>query len=113
MAPEVVLCKYYGKPVDVYSFAIVFWQTLSLDVPFEGYDYEKHAKFVVQKHKRPSLGRDWPTLVKRMIKSAWDNDPRERPNFDQICTMIQGELQDHIDVAARTQNLLDGSTSFR
>jgi len=54
VAPEVVLCKYYGKPADVFSFSILLWEMLALSQPFKSYDYEKHAQLVVQKNKRPS-----------------------------------------------------------
>ncbi len=31
MSPEVALCLPYGKPADVYSFAILFWEVLALE----------------------------------------------------------------------------------
>jgi len=111
MAPEVALCKYYGKPADVYSFGILLWQTLSLSLPFKGYDYEKHAQLVVQKQKRPALLKAWPTLLKLMIERAWDNNPAERPSFEQICSTICGELV-NIDFATRHQEMMDCSISF-
>mmetsp|Transcript_19053 Transcript_19053/g.27803 ORF Transcript_19053/g.27803 Transcript_19053/m.27803 type:complete len:144 (+) Transcript_19053:141-572(+) len=108
MAPEVVLCKYYGKPVDVYSFAILLWETLSLHQPFKGYGYEKHSSLVVQKGKRPEVKKEWPTLIRHILKSSWNNDPSVRPDFFSICSSISGEFAENqgISLTSRTERLL-------
>lgn len=94
MAPEVVLCKYYGKPADVFSFSILFWEILSLSQPFKGYDYEKHAKLVVLKKKRPELKNRWPAIIQMTMKEGWDDKPANRPPFDQICDSLSGQFTD-------------------
>ena len=75
MSPEVALCKPYGKPADVYSFAILFWEILALEQPFKTYGYEKHAKDVVQKGKRPQIVKEWPTFIKAIIRESWAPSP--------------------------------------
>ena len=47
MAPEVAKCKPYNKLADVYSFGILMWQMLSLQVPFQGYNCIEWIKAVV------------------------------------------------------------------
>jgi serine/threonine protein kinase len=118
MAPEVVLCKYYGKPVDVFSFSILLWEILSLTQPFKGFQYEKHTKLVVQKGFRPPIKNEWPTLIKHVLKEAWRDDPAQRPTFDQICNSLAGEVSDSdsvhgIDGMSRTERLLDRSVLTR
>lgn len=105
MAPEVVLCKFYGKPVDVFSFAIVFWEMLSLSLPFKGFDHEKHARLVVKKKKRPDLKEKWPILIKDVLNRSWDDDPSKRPNFSQICNLLDGEFMDNSGGLSRTERL--------
>lgn len=111
VAPEVVLCKNYGKPVDVYSFAILLWQVLALTEPFDGFDFEKHAYFVVQKGGRPKMSKKWPTLLKDIIKRSWSQNPSKRPNFGQICNSLKGECQDSSDNLSRTERLMNSSFS--
>lgn len=110
MAPEVVLCKDYGKPCDVYSFAILFWEMLSLKVPFDGYDYEKHAKKVVTKGKRPKVPREWTSLIKTLIEDGWSQNPADRPSFERVCKLVSGEFTFATD---RTISQMDASTSTR
>lgn len=110
VAPEVVLCKHYGKPADVFSFSILLWEILSMKQPFKGYDYEKHAKLVVQKGKRPEVKKEWATLVRSIIKRGWDNNPSNRPTFDQICDSLAGEFSDLDQGLSRTQRLRDTET---
>ena len=38
MAPEVALCKPYGKGADVFSYSILLWEIISLKIPFKGYN---------------------------------------------------------------------------
>lgn len=106
VAPEVVLCKHYGKPADIFSFSILLWEILALKQPFKGYDYEKHAKLVVQKGKRPDVKKEWATLIRSVIKRGWDNDPSKRPTFDQICDSLAGEFSELDHGLSRTQRLL-------
>ncbi len=110
MAPEVVLCKHYGKPADVFSFAVLFWEILSLNQPFKGYDYEKHAKTVVMKKKRPEVKKDWPTIIQIVMKDGWDDNPAKRPSFDQICDSLSGQFLSD-DGLSRSERLLALETS--
>lgn len=111
MAPEVVLCKHYGKPADVFSFSILLWEILALKQPFKGFDYEKHAKLVVKRGKRPEVKKEWATLIRSVIKRGWDNDPSKRPTFDQICDSLAGEFSDLDQGLSRTQRFLHRDSS--
>mmetsp|Transcript_24735 Transcript_24735/g.36653 ORF Transcript_24735/g.36653 Transcript_24735/m.36653 type:complete len:668 (+) Transcript_24735:48-2051(+) len=113
MAPEVVLCKYYGKPADVFSFSILLWEMLALSQPFKSYDYEKHAQLVVQKNKRPDVKKDWPVLIKNVVKRAWAPDPNGRPSFHQICNSLSGEFADSSNGLSRTERLMNDTLSSR
>ena len=75
MAPEVVLCKNYGKSADVYSFAILLWQVLALETPYRTYDYEKHARKVVLGKKRPKIVSSWSVFIKQVLLKSWGDDP--------------------------------------
>jgi len=92
MAPEVTLCKPYGKSADVYSFSILFWETMALETPYPYDCHEKHAKHVVQGQKRPPVSSSWPTLIRALLKDAWAHNPKTRPNFGTVCELISGEV---------------------
>lgn len=97
MAPEVVLYKPYGKPVDVYSFAITFWETMAMKRPFDQMSVGELSKFVIEKEKRPSIPRNWKKEVSDMLKRAWAPEPRNRLTAQQLCALIEGEINLKVD----------------
>lgn len=106
MAPEVVLCKPYGKSADVYSFAILMWQVLALEEPYPGYDYEKHAKLVVRGKKRPQVKSSWPVLICDIMKEAWSAEAVCRPDFSRLSDIISGELHSFgLSVSNRSESM--------
>ena len=119
MSPEVALCKPYGLGADVFSFSILFWEIISLKVPFSGYDIEKHSKEVVHGGKRPKASKSWPVFLKSMLESGWAVNPADRPSFSRICDLIRGELVSLVEdsvsgcIADRSKHLLDRSHSSR
>ena len=115
MSPENALCKPYGKPTDVYSFGILFNECLSLERPFDGYGYEKHAREVIEKGKRPQIPKQWPVFIKSLQAEIWAADPSQRPNFERICDIIKGEVltDDDLNLSNRTHHLLDLSATNR
>lgn len=93
MAPEVVLYKPYGKPVDIYSFALTCWETMSLKMPFDGMSLSKLNGDVLEKGKRPTIPRSWPKEFSEMLTMAWATNPMDRPKVEDIYTVLS-ELAD-------------------
>lgn len=119
MAPEVVLCMPYNETADVFSFGILLWQMCALEVPFEGYDAEKHSRKVVRQHERPKIESSWPVSVRDLIKEAWSPDINSRPVFGKICTILAHEVNNYgvcvqdSDPLDRSVSLMDTSNSSR
>ncbi|XP_024129753.1 receptor-interacting serine/threonine-protein kinase 2 isoform X1 [Oryzias melastigma] len=73
---------------DMYSYAIIMWEVLSRQIPFEEVTNPMQIMFSVLRGKRPdisqdSLSADIPsreTLVSLMT-SGWTANPDERPSF--------------------------------
>ena len=85
MAPEVFQCAPYGKPADVFSFAILLWELLSLKTPFEAETMESHAKKVYGYRKlRPQIKLHWPKMLQQLICECWSADASNRPPFYHI-----------------------------
>ena len=93
MAPENCLCRPYGLKVDVYAFGLLFWSVMALKTPFPGYSKEEHFAKVVQKNERPNpqkakVGAE----LQDMMVGAWDPNPSNRPDFEEICTLLKFEI---------------------
>uniref|UniRef100_A0A7S4JU55 Non-specific protein-tyrosine kinase n=1 Tax=Paramoeba aestuarina TaxID=180227 RepID=A0A7S4JU55_9EUKA len=92
MAPEVLAPGTYpltGK-ADVYSFAIMMWEILTGEEPFQEYsDLPTFQRDVHWEGKRLPLPDNWPEELKRLFHVMWDADPDVRPPFTSL-----GECED-------------------
>ena len=118
MAPEVVLCKEYGLSADVYSYAILFWEVMALEMPFSGYDTDQHFTRVVLKGERPKRIPFLAPAVTHLLKECWADDRTARPHFKRICETLKAELCKYEDASTgdlvdRTTHLMDSSYSSR
>mmetsp|Transcript_50313 Transcript_50313/g.106946 ORF Transcript_50313/g.106946 Transcript_50313/m.106946 type:complete len:391 (-) Transcript_50313:100-1272(-) len=86
MAPEVFAGHEYDESVDIYSYAMVMFEALCQEVPFEDTDPGLIGKMTV-KGVRPDLGRvpkDCPKQLKELMTSCWAHDPKQRPSFEKV-----------------------------
>ncbi|CAM6018529.1 unnamed protein product [Sphagnum balticum] len=92
MAPEVWLeenTENYTKAADVYSFAMVFFEVLTGEIPFQD-KLPTQLLQCVLKGERPILPPDdyCPVHVSAVIKKCWATMPEDRPQFHEICQML-------------------------
>jgi hypothetical protein len=79
----------YTNSADVYSFAIIFSEVLTGEMPFQGIPHTNLLQRI-QDGKRPSLPHvDYcPDYLSELINKCWATNPRERPRFPEICQML-------------------------
>ena len=94
MAPEVVLMKPYDCNCDVFSFAVLLWEMLSLKTAFKGYSRLDYLNRVVKRRERPVAYRRWPALTRSVIKEAWENDPMRRPSMKRVALLLHGDVNE-------------------
>jgi hypothetical protein len=92
MAPEVWLKTPYGKPADVYSFALTMWEILSLEKPYAKYNVLDLNQKVCRKKKRPPTLKDLDKSLNQLMGLSWSHDPKERLTMNDI----QGRLESSI-----------------
>jgi hypothetical protein len=116
-APEVVLCKEYGLSADVFSYAILFWQVMALEMPFTKYDTDQHFTRVVLKGERPRKLPFLSPMVTLLLEECWSGDRSARPGFKRICETLKAELctieNSTRDFTNRTSHLMDSSYNSR
>eukprot|EP01107_Rhizomastix_libera_P008390 TRINITY_DN2357_c0_g1_i1.p1 TRINITY_DN2357_c0_g1~~TRINITY_DN2357_c0_g1_i1.p1 ORF type:complete len:414 (+),score=126.53 TRINITY_DN2357_c0_g1_i1:2-1243(+) len=90
VAPEVVgessSSSEYSLPSDVYSFAMVLWHLFSEVEPYSDFKTVFAIYAFVQSKKRLPLPVNCP--LNELIAKCWDQDPSERPTFDDIVIII-------------------------
>ena len=71
MAPEVADSKPYNHKVDVYSFAIILWEMMAFEKPFDGMTRDEFYQKVVHDGERPPLNKKWPENLVELMTSCW------------------------------------------
>jgi serine/threonine protein kinase len=112
MAPEVFMGKPYGTEADVFSFAILLWEMISLKWAFDGYESNDFFQKVVKKNERLPVKSKWPAKIQTAMETAWDKDPQKRPTMKHLGALIRGvfegvSTEDEEPIINRTQHMLN------
>tara|TARA_B100001989_G_scaffold78107_1_gene53803 strand:- start:1151 stop:2047 length:897 start_codon:yes stop_codon:yes gene_type:complete len=83
MAPEIIRHEQYDKSCDVYSFAMLQYEMITLCVPFSSYSPIEVA-FSVARGRRPPLPPGLPEDLKILIEKCWNASKEVRPTFEDI-----------------------------
>ncbi|KAJ8602147.1 hypothetical protein CTAYLR_003495 [Chrysophaeum taylorii] len=98
MAPELLDENLFTAKSDVYSYAIVVWEILTRDVPWEGQNQARIALGVVYKKQRPpvpsaSWERGIPPELVDLMQDCWQHHPEDRPDFKLIVARLRPTSQ--------------------
>jgi serine/threonine protein kinase len=92
MEPHIALGQPYNELCDVYSFSILFWEILQLQLPFAGYTMATRMERVVHGGERPPIKESWPSAFKKLLRSGF-GDMTYRINMKDVCEIIGDELK--------------------
>lgn len=83
----------YTIKIDVYSFAIIFWQLYTGKMPYEEVNGSLLAleEKIVAGH-RPAIEAEFPEFVQHLLHYSWDSNPIRRPTFQEIVDLIDSEI---------------------
>jgi len=86
----------YTNAADVYSFALVFFEVLTGEVPFANIS-KSQILGKIRCGERPILPPDdyCPVHLSAVIKECWATRPEDRPKFPEICQRLR-ECKDTI-----------------
>ncbi len=82
MAPEMLERKAFdGFKTDVYAFAIILWEILTSEIPFEEFtEFKPFKKAVVEDKMRPKIPDDIPECIVLLLKRCWHDDASQVKN---------------------------------
>jgi serine/threonine protein kinase len=112
MAPEVAMGHPYNESCDVYSFAILLWEMLSLRRAFANYTNEELRDCVVRApFKRPPRNQKWPEELRAIMHKAWSPRISDRPSAKDMELMLvdlcldEHRIKKHSMVVHKSHNL--------
>mmetsp|Transcript_13034 Transcript_13034/g.23187 ORF Transcript_13034/g.23187 Transcript_13034/m.23187 type:complete len:340 (-) Transcript_13034:808-1827(-) len=84
MAPENARCETYGNAADTYSFGVLAWQILALEVPYKDVTTDTFMDRVVHNDERPPIPKEWPLALGQLLQRCWAPDANDRPPMGQV-----------------------------
>jgi len=90
MAPEVLTGSSYDQHADVFSFAMVMFEVLGREVPFEDICALKVA-IIVASGGRPDMEAippDCPGPLVDLMVRCWAQEPMDRPDFVKVIAVL-------------------------
>eukprot|EP00931_Biecheleriopsis_adriatica_P114690 TRINITY_DN90606_c0_g1_i1.p1 TRINITY_DN90606_c0_g1~~TRINITY_DN90606_c0_g1_i1.p1 ORF type:complete len:287 (+),score=50.36 TRINITY_DN90606_c0_g1_i1:65-925(+) len=91
MAPEMWRGTSYNEKVDVFSFAMVMFEVLCREVPFEDEEPADVGKYTLN-GVRPDLDAvppDCPEGLKKVMESCWEQEAEDRPAFTEVVPLLE------------------------
>jgi len=86
MAPEVFTGSNYDEMVDVYSYAMIMFEIICREIPFEEEEPANVGGLIIR-GERPDLEAvppDCPQEMRDLMIRSWAQDPKVRPEFREI-----------------------------
>lgn len=111
MAVEVACHARYNVSADVYSWAMVSYEALTLEKPFCGWTRDMHANLVCGRGVRPET-KTLSGRVRGLLEAAWNQTADARPTMLQACDQMRHLVDDQLIVAAALQRDAPSSTEM-
>ncbi|OHT15160.1 hypothetical protein TRFO_14330 [Tritrichomonas foetus] len=98
MAPEIYDNEAYSNKVDVFAFAMLLFEFLTLDEPWKERGKPTLFKLVayLTQGLRPNLAGVSDSF-KELIERCWDQDPHARPPFKEIVELLITKRKEFFD----------------
>lgn len=101
----------YNLKADVYSWALLFWEMLSLTKPYALLTEQDHQVQVCREGLRPTLDDQWPMWIRTLLRQSWQADVNDRVSMHQLTFLMQAKLNEATAWDAPRNGELDTSYS--
>ncbi|XP_074147856.1 macrophage colony-stimulating factor 1 receptor [Sminthopsis crassicaudata] len=93
MAPESIFDCVYTVQSDVWSYGILLWEIFSLGLsPYPGILVNSKFYKLVKEGYQMAQPNFSPPNIYSIMQACWDLEPTRRPTFQQICSLLQEEM---------------------
>ena len=105
MSPECARREPYNLKADVYSFAVLAHQIITLQKPYDDITDEDHDDLVFVKGVRPFIPVGLPNSTKELFNFAWSHTISERPNMETVRQVLSLERSEILRLGTIGQSL--------
>jgi tRNA A-37 threonylcarbamoyl transferase component Bud32 len=95
-APEILREESYDEMADVWSFGVVCWELVTLEVPFVGISPLRVISMVAYQKAKLKLPTDCPPVLAQLMIDCWNDIPEQRPSFQIILERLNKIPQEEI-----------------
>ena len=92
MSPECARGEAYNLKSDVYTFALLLYEVLLLEKPYDGIAASDQLHEVFMNGARPFVPLSWPQAIQTLIRDAWSEDILSRPPMQQVYQVLVREI---------------------
>jgi len=89
MAPEILKGENYEESADIYSYGMILWEILSLEIPYFGIDPRKLMSYVAEEKKIVEVPNKGNIHIRVLTKKCLDYDPIKRPTLKDIVDSLE------------------------
>ena len=88
MPPESIGNKIFSEASDVWSYGVLQWEMFNPDKnPYHDLQTAQMIIMVAGGYRMPTP-RGCPELARRIMRACWEHDPKDRPTFLRISTIL-------------------------
>jgi len=84
MAPEVMNDEVYTEKADIYGFALVLYELITLEAAYSDVDRFDICTYVATEKKRPTIPKDCNVALAALTTRCWNDRPGDRPSLASI-----------------------------
>ena len=84
MAPEVLRNENSNEKCDVYSFGVIFWELVTMELPWKGLNAMQVVGAVGFAGNRLTIPEDMDPTAAKICEDCWNAIPSDRPCFAEI-----------------------------
>jgi len=88
MAPEVLKGGKYEHCADIFSFGMILWEILSLEIPYYGIDPYQVISIVAEQKRIVQVPEKGNIIIRKLIERCLDYDSSKRPQLDEIVDIL-------------------------
>eukprot|EP01023_Acetabularia_acetabulum_P015501 TRINITY_DN1752_c0_g1_i4.p1 TRINITY_DN1752_c0_g1~~TRINITY_DN1752_c0_g1_i4.p1 ORF type:complete len:1279 (-),score=157.50 TRINITY_DN1752_c0_g1_i4:253-4089(-) len=90
MAPE-QFSEFAGisERADVWSLAMVLWECIAGDKPYEKREFAQQYTAIVIKQQRPKIPENCPAPITKLLSACWQHEYQQRPSAVEIVHRIK------------------------